>query len=278
MRNRKFICGRFEIDLASKPVVMGIVNVTIDSFSDGGLYIDVDNAIVHAKKLIAEGVDILDIGAESTRPGANKVSSEIEIARLLPVIESLKNLDIPISIDTYKPSVMKKVLDAGVDLINDVYAFRIPGAIEIVNNYNCGLCVVHMQGEPSYMQHDPKYNNLIEDINNFLNNIIKNLTKSGISKNRILQDPGFGFGKTLDDNYKIIKNLNYLNQEFPILAGLSRKSMISNIVGKETINRLSGSISAALACVLNGASIIRVHDVSATISALKIWEKIGKIG
>lgn len=278
IKNKIFLCGRFEFDLNIRPLVMGIVNITDNSFSDGGLYYDTDLAINHAKKLISDGADILDIGGESTKPGAYPITAQEEISKLLPVIEDLRNLDIPLSIDTYKPAVMKIVLKNNADMINDVYSFQLPGSMDAIANSKCGLCIVHMQGEPSYMQYAPKYNNIVQDVKFFLDSKIRLMIKSGVSKNRILQDPGFGFGKTTNDNYELLNNLDKLDSNYPILTGLSRKSMIGNIINKSINDRLSGSIAGALACILKGSSIIRVHDVSETVDALKIWKKMDFFG
>lgn len=267
-----FLCGRFELDL-ERPLVMGIVNVTPDSFSDGGEHNDPDAAIAHARQLIAEGAHILDLGGESTRPGAPPVSAPEEMARLLPVIEGLRDCGVPLSIDTFKPEVMRATLDAGADMINDIYGFRQPGAIEAVAQSRCGLCVMHMKGEPGTMQDAPEYTDLMGEIGVFLGARAQRLRAAWVDPRRIVLDPGFGFGKTMDQNYQLLRRLSSLRvSSYPLLIGVSRKSMIGAATGRPVGERLPGSIAAALACVARGASIVRVHDVAATIDALKVWQ------
>lgn len=267
-----FLCGRFEFDL-ERPLVMGIVNVTPDSFSDGGEHADTDSAVAHAQQLIAEGAQILDLGAESTRPGADAVSGAEELKRLLPVVEALRDCGVPLSIDTFKPDVMRATLDAGADMINDIYGFRQPGAIEAVAASRCGLCVMHMKGEPRTMQaQPPEYTDLIGEIGLFLGARAQKLRAAWVDPRRIVLDPGFGFGKTADQNYELLRRLSALrSSSYPLLIGLSRKSMIGQATGRPVADRLAGSIAAALACVARGASIVRVHDVAATVDALKVW-------
>lgn len=267
-----FLCGRFEFDL-ERPLVMGIVNVTPDSFSDGGEHADTDSAVSHARRLIDEGAHILDLGGESTRPGAAPVSVQDELARLLPVIEALRDGDVPLSIDTFKPEVMRAVLDAGVDMINDIYAFRQPGAIDAVAQSRCGLCVMHMQGEPGTMQRAPAYTDLLSEVDGFLADRVQQLRAAGVDQRRIVLDPGFGFGKTADHNYQLLRGLSSLRvSSYPLLTGLSRKTMIGDATGRPVANRLAGSIAGALACVARGAFIVRVHDVAETVDALKVWQ------
>ncbi|AHV94170.1 dihydropteroate synthase [Bordetella holmesii] len=267
-----FLCGRFELDL-ERPLVMGIVNVTPDSFSDGGKHDDADAAIAHARRLIAEGAHILDLGGESTRPGAPAVPADEELRRLLPVIEALRDCGLPLSIDTFKPQVMRAVLDAGADMINDIYGFRQPGAIEAVAQSRCGLCVMHMKGEPGTMQDAPEYTDLMGEIGVFLGARAQRLRAAWVDPRRIVLDPGFGFGKTMDQNYQLLRRLASLRvSSYPLLIGLSRKSMIGAATGRPINERLPGSIAAALACVARGASIVRVHDVAATVDALKVWQ------
>ncbi|MFC4278455.1 dihydropteroate synthase [Achromobacter aloeverae] len=269
-----FLCGRFEFDL-ERPLVMGIVNTTPDSFSDGGAHDDPDSAIAHARKLIADGASILDIGGESTRPGAPEVSEQDELARLLPVVEGLRDCGVPLSIDTYKPGVMRAVLDAGADMINDIYGFRLPGAIEAVARTRCGLCVMHMKGEPRTMQDDTTYADLLGEIGIFLGARAQKLRAAWVDPRRIVLDPGFGFGKTTEQNYQLLRRLASLRvSSYPLLVGLSRKSMIGNVTGRPVGDRLAGSIAGALACVARGASIVRVHDVAETVDALKIWQAV----
>jgi len=251
---------------------MGIVNITPDSFSDGGLHSTTDSAVSHARRLIDEGVDILDLGAESTRPGAVAVSVQDELARLLPVIEALKTCGVPLSVDTLKPDVMRAVLAAGVDMINDIYGFRQPGALEAVADSGCGLCVMHMKGEPSTMQVAPDYHDVAEEVTLFLAERAETLLSRGVDPRRIVLDPGFGFGKTADHNYQLLRGLSRLRElNYPLLTGLSRKRMIGDATGKSVTNRLAGSIAGALACVARGSFIVRVHDVAETVDALKVW-------
>ncbi|MGV2897451.1 dihydropteroate synthase [Achromobacter sp. AGC78] len=267
-----FLCGRFEFDL-ERPLVMGIVNVTPDSFSDGGQHDDTDSAVAHARQLIEEGAQILDLGGESTRPGADPVSVADELDRLLPVIEALRDCGVPLSIDTFKPEVMRATLDAGADMINDIYGFRQPGAVEAVAQSRCGLCVMHMKGEPRTMQAlPPEYTDLIGEIGLFLGSRAQKLRAAWVDPRRIVLDPGFGFGKTADQNFQLLRRLSSLRSTgYPLLIGLSRKNMIGQATGRPVGDRLPGSIAAALACVSRGASIVRVHDVAATVDALKVW-------
>lgn len=253
---------------------MGIVNVTPDSFSDGGQHDDTDSAVAHARQLIKEGAHILDLGGESTRPGADPVSVADELARLLPVVEALRDCGVPLSIDTFKPEVMRATLDAGADMINDIYGFRQPGAIEAVTQSRCGLCVMHMKGEPRTMQAaPPEYTDLIGEIGLFLGARAQKLRAAWIDPRRIVLDPGFGFGKTGDQNFQLLRRLSSLRSTgYPLLIGLSRKTMIGQATGRPVGDRLPGSIAAALACVARGASIVRVHDVAATLDALKVWQ------
>jgi dihydropteroate synthase len=269
-----FLCGRFELDL-ERPQVMGIVNVTPDSFSDGGEHADPDSAIRHALGLIAEGAQIIDLGGESTRPGAEEVPAAVELQRLLPVIEALRDCGVPISVDTSKAEVMRAVLDAGADMINDVYGFRQPGTIEAVAGTRCGVCVMHMKGEPRTMQAAPEYTDLIGEISVFLGSRAQKLRAAWVDPKRIVLDPGFGFGKTAEQNYQLLRRLASLRvSSYPLLVGLSRKSMIGHAIGKPVGNRLAGSLAGALACVARGASIVRVHDVAATVDALKVWQAV----
>jgi dihydropteroate synthase len=278
----RFICGRFEFEFEfERPLVMGIVNLTPDSFSDGGQHDDADSAISHALTLAAEGADILDLGGESTRPGAQAVPASQELARLLPVIEALRGCGLPLSVDTCKPEVMRAALDAGADMINDVYGLRQPGAVEAVAaSRNCGLCVMHMQGEPRTMQQSPSYTDLLGEIGAFLQAQARRLRSAGVDPRRITLDPGFGFGKTADQNYELLRGLPGLRAHgYPLLIGLSRKSMIGAATGRPVQERLAGSLAAMLACVARGASIVRVHDVAATVDALKVWRaaELGRI-
>lgn len=254
---------------------MGIINVTPDSFSDGALHLDADAAIAHGLRLIDEGADLLDIGAESTRPGAAPVSSDDELKRLLPIIEGLRNGGVPLSIDTFKPLVMRRVLEAGVDMINDIYGFRQPGALEAVAASRCGLCVMHMQGEPRTMQEAPRYDDVLEEVRRFLLARVKVMQEIGIQPGRILLDPGFGFGKTPAQNYLLLQQLSQLRFDaYPWLVALSRKSMIGYVTGRPASERLGGSIAGALAGIARGAKMVRVHDVAATVDAIKVWQTV----
>ena len=269
-----FFCGRFELIL-ERPLVMGIVNVTPDSFSNTTTHYSPDTAIAHARQLVAEGADILDIGGESTRPGAEPVSAADELKRILPVIDGLIDAGVPLSVDTFKPEVMRRALEAGADMINDIYGFRRQGALEAVSDSRCGLCVMHMQGEPSTMQQAPRYDDVLHDVREFLHGRVKAMEDAGVDRRRIILDPGFGFGKTPQQNYLMLQRLGDINiQGYPWLIGVSRKSMIGHVTGRLPAERLGGSVAAALAAVARGAHIIRVHDVAATVDAVKVWQAI----
>lgn len=251
---------------------MGIVNVTPDSFSDGGRFNSTDGAIVHALKLIEEGADILDIGGESTRPGAAPVGLEEELSRVIPVIEALAKIStVPVSIDTYKPAVMRAAIEAGADLVNDICALQEEGALEIVANSNVGVCLMHMQGSPQTMQLDPNYLDVVGEVCSFLMARLHATLEAGVSKERILLDPGFGFGKTTTHNIALIQHLECLaNIGQPLLVGLSRKSVLGKIVGGDEQQRLYAGLAASVISVIKGAKIVRVHDVKATVDALKV--------
>lgn len=267
-----FNCGRYALDLRH-PMVMGIVNVTPDSFSDGGKYVSTDLAVEHALQLIAEGADILDIGGESTRPGANPVSLQEELDRVLPVIDKLSRIStVPLSIDTYKPEVMRAAIAAGIDMVNDVRALQEPGALEIVAQSKVGLCLMHMLGNPQTMQIDPQYDDVVFEVRSFLGNRIVAAEKAGVARNRIVLDPGFGFGKRTVHNVALLKYLkNLTDLGCPLLVGLSRKSVLGKIIGEDSVaERLHGSLSAAVIAVMKGARIVRVHDVKATVDAFKV--------
>lgn len=264
-------CGRFELNL-KRPLVMGIVNVTPDSFSDGDQHFSADDAIAHGLALVEQGANLLDIGGESTRPGAQPVSPTEEARRILPVIEGLRHLNIPLSVDTFKPEVMRLALDAGADMINDIYGFRHPDAIAAVALSQCGLCVMHMQGEPKTMQHDPTYTDVVLDVQAFLKARAQALLAAGVASNRIVLDPGFGFGKTMTQNYQLLGQFSKLTiDDYAWLVGVSRKSMIGHVTGGGPQDRLAGSIAAALAGISRGAHILRVHDVKPTVDAIKVW-------
>ncbi len=268
-------CGRFEFSL-KRPLLMGIVNVTPDSFSDGGQHLSAEAAITHARTLIVEGAQIIDLGAESTRPGALPVSVQEELARLLPVIAALRDSGAALSVDTCKPEVMQAALDAGADIINDVTGMRDPQAQRVVARHpSCGVCVMHMQGEPRTMQLNPHYLNVVTEVSAALVAQAQLLEKLGVQRARISLDPGLGFGKTAEQNYQLLKGLATLvHSGYPVVLGASRKSMLGAITGKPVDQRLSGSIAAALAGVARGAAVLRVHDVDATHDALKVWQSV----
>lgn len=272
--NKTWLCGRFELGL-ERPLLMGIVNVTPDSFSDGNQYIQTDAAIAHAQQLVAEGADILDIGGESTRPGAEPVSVQEELRRLLPVIEALRELNIPLSVDTFKPEVMRAVLDAGADIINDIAGFRDPASVAAVADSSCGLCVMHMQGEPKTMQKQPHYDDLYAEVRQFLLQRVQALRGAGVAPERIMLDPGLGFGKTVAHNYSLLRDLAAIQIEsYPWLIGLSRKSMIGHVVNRPPQQRLAGSLAGMLAAVARGAAVVRVHDVAESADALRVWQAV----
>ncbi|TFW21587.1 dihydropteroate synthase [Massilia arenosa] len=266
-------CGRFGFNLDKKAVVMGILNVTPDSFSDGGRHASLEFAVTHAEQMIEQGVDMIDIGGESSRPGAPVVPLEEELRRVMPVIYALRELDKPLSIDTYKPEVMREAVLAGADMINDINGFRAPGAIEAVRDSDCGLCLMHMLRDPATMQQDPHYDDVVGEVIAFLRSRVDEMTAAGIDRERICIDPGFGFGKTLEHNVALVRAIGRMRDELglPVLAGLSRKSMIGALTGKPVEQRVAGSLAGALAAVAHGARIVRVHDVAETVDALKVW-------
>jgi dihydropteroate synthase len=253
---------------------MGILNATPDSFSDGGKYASLDAALSRAEEMIANGVDIIDIGGESTRPGSQPLSLQHELDRVMPLVYALRDCGVAISIDTYKAGVMREALAAGADMINDINGFRAAGALDAVVDSDCGLCVMHMLGEPLSMQNAPEYQDVVSEVTAFLQERFLQLRDGGVDANRLCADPGFGFGKTLAHNIALLKNVGLIQAELdaPLLVGVSRKSMIGAIVDKPIDRRLAGSLAAALAAVAHGAKILRVHDVSETIDALKIWQ------
>lgn len=259
------------VDLSS-PRVMGILNVTPDSFSDGGKFKDLDRALFQAEIMISEGADFIDVGGESTRPGAAAVSLQDELDRVIPVIENLsKRFDAVISIDTSKAKVMSEAVAAGAGLINDVRALQENGALDAASNSGAAVCLMHMQGQPRTMQADPKYSNVVVDVINFLADRINKCEENGISKDKIIVDPGFGFGKTLEHNYQLLNGLHELTSlKVPILSGISRKSMIGKLLNREVDQRLAGSIAAATVSIMKGAKIIRVHDVKESVDAVKV--------
>ena len=267
-------CGRFELAL-DRPRIMGVVNLTADSFSDGGRWLEPSAAIEQAHRLVDEGADLLDLGAESTRPGAEPVPAELELERLRPVIRALAGVGVPLSVDTRKPEVMRAVLDEGADMINDVSGFASAAAIEAVRGGSAACCAMHMQGEPSTMQLAPVYRDVVGDIRGWLAARVAALQHAGVDRSRIVVDPGIGFGKTLEHNLALLARLPELAPEgVPVLVGVSRKSMLGAITGRPVGERLPGSLAAMLAAVARGARIVRVHDVAATRDALAVWRAI----
>jgi dihydropteroate synthase len=267
-------CGRFGYNLAQRPLVMGILNVTPDSFSDGGRYQALEFAVERAEQMIKDGVDIIDIGGESTRPGSPSVPADEELRRVMPAVYALRELGYPLSVDTCKPDVMREAIVAGADMINDINGFRAPGAIEAVKDSDCALCVMHMQGTPQDMQVQPAYGDVVADVIAFLRERIAALLAAGVTRERITIDPGFGFGKSVAHNYALLRSISRMESELgqPVLAGLSRKSMIGAVTGRSVEQRLAGSLAGALAAVAQGARIVRVHDVAETVDALKVWQ------
>ncbi len=251
---------------------MGIVNVTPDSFSDGGRHLQSDAALAHARQLIDEGADILDIGGESSRPGARPVGVQEELDRVMPVIEGLRTAPVPISVDTCKPEVMRVVLAAGASMINDINALQEPAALEAMAAGDAGVCLMHKQGVPQTMQSEPRYQDVVGEIKAFLRDRIGAAQAAGVARERIVIDPGFGFGKTLAHNLELLRRLGeFEDLGAPLLVGLSRKSMLGALTGQEAAYRLPASIAAALLAVEQGARIVRVHDVRATADAIKVW-------
>jgi dihydropteroate synthase len=270
-----FRCGKFLLSL-ERPLVMGIVNLTPDSFSGDGLARNTAAAIAHACAQWEAGADLLDLGAESTRPGSESTSLQEELDRLLPVLETLCQWDVPISIDTCKPEVMCAALAAGADMINDINALRSPGALEAVAaSDNCGVCLMHMQGEPRNMQQNPVYTDVVGEVKAFLAERVKACRQAGIADDRLVLDPGFGFGKTLEHNLALLSRLDETRSEgLPILAGMSRKTMLGEITGRPVGKRLGASVAAALIAAERGARILRVHDVAETRDALNVWRAV----
>ncbi|MDD3883702.1 MAG: dihydropteroate synthase [Gallionella sp.] len=272
-----FRCGQYALDL-SRPRVMGIVNVTPDSFSDGGRFFTAKTAIDHAHRLLAEGADFLDIGGESTRPGAAAIGLQEELDRVLPVIEGLRDVAAPISIDTWKPAVMHAALAAGASLVNDVNALQAEGAVQVVAGSAAGVCLMHKQGTPQTMQARPIYADVVADVGAFFQQRLATLAAAGVASERIVLDPGFGFGKTLAHNLELLKQLPRLNSlGVPLLVGLSRKSMLGQLTGREVNDRKTASVVAAVLAVQRGAAIVRVHDVRETVDALKIMNALNEV-
>ena len=265
-------CGRFRLDLR-EPVIMAILNVTPDSFSGDGLYHQHDMLLHRAEQALEEGAGMLDIGGESTRPGSDSVSEQEELDRVLPVLERLVRLGVPVSVDTVKPVLMREAIACGASMINDICAFRVPGAIAAVADTDAALCVMHMQGQPRDMQSEPCYDDVVTEVGAFLRSCIAALSQAGIAGERLVIDPGFGFGKTVDHNYELLRKQDQLfDLGYPLLAGLSRKTMLGAVTGRDKPQqRVVASAVAALLAVQKGASIVRVHDVAATRDALRVW-------
>jgi len=254
---------------------MGIVNVTPDSFSDGGRHFDAARAIAHGRQLVEEGADLLDIGGESSRPGAQSVSAEEELRRVLPVIEALAGVGVPLSVDTVKPEVMRRAAAAGASVINDIAALQAPGALEAAAASDAAVCLMHMQGEPRTMQADPSYGDVVAEVRDFLAARVAAAQAAGIAAERIVVDPGFGFGKRLAHNLALLRHLGqFADLGACVLAGLSRKSMLGEITGRKVSQRDTASVAAALLAARNGARILRVHDVAATKDALAVWAAV----
>ena len=254
---------------------MGIVNVTPDSFSDGGRYFSVERAVEHGLQLVEEGADILDVGGESTRPGAEEVGAGEELERVLPVLDGLRRGGVPLSVDTMKPAVMAEALAAGAAMVNDVRALREPGALQAVAASGAAVCLMHMQGAPRTMQQAPRYDDVVAEVKDFLLGRVRAALEAGIVRERLVIDPGFGFGKTLGHNLELLRRLGeFMDLKLPLLAGLSRKSMIGALTGAAVEERVYGSVAAAMLAVQKGARIVRAHDVKATRDALAVLEAV----
>ena len=268
-------CGGRELRL-DRARIMGVVNVTPDSFSDGGAHADTAAAVAHALKLAEEGADLLDIGGESTRPGAGEVPLEEELRRVVPVVERLaKECALPISVDTSKPEVMRAAVAAGAGLVNDPWALRRDGALDAAAALGVPVCLMHMQGTPQDMQDDPRYDDVVAEVHSFFTQRLFACEMGGIPKKKMLVDPGFGFGKTLEHNLVLLRQLaRFAELGVPVLAGLSRKGMIGKLTGRGVDARVHGSVAAALIAVQNGAMLVRVHDVAATADALAVWRAV----
>lgn len=270
----RWITARFDIDL-STPRVMGIVNVTPDSFSDGGQHANTSAALAHAERLLGDGAHILDVGGESTRPGSPAVPLDEELRRVLPVVREVVKLGVPISVDTYKPEVMRAVLDLGTDIVNDIWALQQPGALEVVAAHpRAGVCLMHMHRDPQTMQAAPMEGAILDDVRAFLLARAEALTERGVDPARIALDPGVGFGKTVAQNFSLLARQDvFLSTGFAFLTGWSRKSSIGAVTGhQQPLDRVAGSVAAALLAVERGAHVVRVHDVRATVDAIKVWE------
>jgi len=272
------ICGRHRLSL-DRPLVMGVLNVTPDSFADGGVFLDVRDAADRVRQMLGEGADIVDIGGESTRPGAAPTAETDELARVIPLLEKIRvSCDargVPISVDTRKPAVMRAAIAAGASMINDINALRASGAVEAVSEGGAAVCLMHMRGEPATMQKSIAYDDVVADVAAFLAERAAACVAAGIGRDRIVLDPGFGFGKTVEHNLALLRRLAEIAAlGYPLLAGLSRKSTIGILTGRDVDDRMAGSVAAALAAIARGASIVRVHDVRETVDALKVWRAV----
>ncbi len=269
-----FQCGKFRLSL-ERPLIMGVVNVTPDSFSDGGRFATTQTAVAHARKLIDEGADIIDVGGESTRPGAHSVALDDERRRVLPVLEQLVCAAVPISVDTQKPTLMREAIAAGAAMINDISALQMLDALETVAASNVAVCLMHKQGTPADMQADPHYQDVVTEVFEFLSGRVRAVRAAGIAAERIAVDPGFGFGKTLEHNLELLRQLDRFSAiGVAVLAGLSRKSMLGAITGRDIDERVFASIAATLIAAQKGAHIVRVHDVAATRDTLAVWDAV----
>jgi dihydropteroate synthase len=267
-------CGAFKLSL-ERPLVMGVVNVTPDSFSDGGLYASTEQAVAHARRLAGEGADILDIGGESTRPGSAAVGLEEERRRVLPVLQALAGCGVPLSVDTRKPELMTEAIAAGASMVNDVTALRAPAALAAVARAPVAVCLMHMQGEPGTMQENPDYQDVVREVRDFLAERVAAVERAGVARERIVVDPGFGFGKAVEHNLALLRALGeFRSLGVALMAGLSRKAMLGRLTGRDPRDRVHASVAAALLAVQNGAQILRVHDVAATRDALAVWNAV----
>lgn len=272
-------CGRFDLDVSS-PLVMGILNTTPDSFSDGGRYADIGAVVAAAEQMVADGVALLDIGGESSRPNAPFVTAAEEIDRIMPVLAAVQDLNVPISLDTRRTEVMQAALAVGhVDLINDISALEDEGAVSLLSQHaDVAICLMHKQGEPQSMQKQPTYQNVVAEVSGYLKNRVQACLDAGIALDRLLIDPGFGFGKTLEHNVDLMVGLQdwLLQVDVPVLIGVSRKTMLGQMVGEPIPRERRGaSVAAALAAVSRGANIVRVHDVKDTVQAIRVWQNLG---
>lgn len=270
--------GRFALAL-DRPLVMGVVNVTPDSFSDGGQFHDPRTAVEHARRLVDEGADILDVGGESTRPGSLPVDAQEELRRIRPVLDAMAGGPVPVSVDTSKPEVMRAAVDAGAAMINDIYALRQPGALQMAAATDAAVCLMHMQGDPRTMQDEPAYGDVVAEVKAFLDQRVAACEAAGIGRDRIVVDPGFGFGKKAVHNLDLIRGIPvFAAAGLPVLAGLSRKSVLGKITGRMVGDRIHSSVAAAIVAVARGARIVRVHDVAATRDALAVWTAVEESG